>query len=77
MAEHLRNDFELFDMYQYLPIPNGEKLCCPIAAFLSEKDPKVGPRMGMPNLMEDWADLSTHAHMTVDVFPGITLLQTV
>eukprot|EP00958_Prasinococcus_capsulatus_P005164 scaffold498_cov291-Prasinococcus_capsulatus_cf.AAC.4 len=76
VAEHLRNDFELFDLYEYLPAADGAgdaPLRCPIAALLSERDPKVGPRTGTPNLMEGWAELSACDHMTVDVFPGAAL----
>lgn len=64
----LRDEFRQFDEYEF--DGDEEPLTCPVSAFLSQKDPKVGPETGNPELMEGWAGLSTHLHMTVDVFFG-------
>ena len=84
-AELLRCDFELFDSYVFEPllknagdeaddddagVEGGGCLGCPIATFVSEDCPKVGPKDGAPALMESWAQLSRRRNMSVDVFPG-------
>ena len=51
-------------------VDGGGCLGCPIATFISEIDPKVGPKGGAPALMEEWANLSRRRNMSVDVFPG-------
>ena len=47
-----------------------DKLPCPIVAFVSRDDPKVGPSCGNPQLMKGWAALSKHAQMDVHLFFG-------
>eukprot|EP00241_Pyramimonas_parkeae_P012643 CAMPEP_0114252412 /NCGR_PEP_ID=MMETSP0058-20121206/15823_1 /TAXON_ID=36894 /ORGANISM="Pyramimonas parkeae, CCMP726" /LENGTH=274 /DNA_ID=CAMNT_0001366345 /DNA_START=70 /DNA_END=895 /DNA_ORIENTATION=+ len=59
----LRDEFAQFDEYEFNA--DDEPLACPISAYLSQEDPKVGPKGGNPELMEGWASLSTHLHMSV------------
>ncbi|KAK3256481.1 hypothetical protein CYMTET_34380 [Cymbomonas tetramitiformis] len=62
------DDFAMFEHYQ---IDEGvQPLGCPVAAYISQDDPKVGPKTGNPELMESWAQISSQRFMSVDVFFG-------
>ena len=64
----VRRDLAFFDTYE----PSGvdEPLSCPIVAYVSQDDPKLGPRRGTPEFLEAWARLTTRMHMEVEVFNG-------
>mmetsp|Transcript_12335 Transcript_12335/g.32793 ORF Transcript_12335/g.32793 Transcript_12335/m.32793 type:complete len:350 (+) Transcript_12335:2-1051(+) len=64
----IRADQRFFDTYE--PIGVEEPLSCPIVAYVSQDDPKFGPRKGTPEFLEAWARLSTRMHMEIECWNG-------